>query len=382
MHFEYRNASDQYWLMSFRSTLPSPNLERIQYLLPCEDVIERWRLTFLHKIILRLNSFELHDILKFMSRRELDSRDHRGRTALWWATYRDDAAALSLLIRHGANINIPSSTGYVPLSIALKESPTCARILLDAGAVTTSVAGERWPLLVAAAHLGTPIDIIEQLILRGSDIDIIASNGSTALMSAAQEGHTNVCEYLISQKADINHVNDEEECALHFAIYYRRPEPARLLLASGAQTYLKTRAGESILHYGALYGDVATLEALGTILLKGIRLEDKITSSSPVQQSKDVVGCTAAQIAEQRSDVSAEWHEAFRRLVQGIETVNESGIGSETVETRNDRSYLVARTTTHGDDVNDVDYFEDAVEHQMEEVPLPTNPGRARSRTF
>ena len=132
-----------------------------------------------------------------------------------------------------------------------------------------------------------------------------------------------------------------------------------------------------------MYADVATLEALQYVPLKGISIEDKITSSPLVQQSKDVVGCTAAKIAEQRSDVTPGWLEAFRQIVESIEMMNLSEAGNETAEAQYHPSHRAAGTMTDVDDFNDVDHFEDSVERQIHQASAPaTNPGRVRSRTF
>ena len=93
-------------------------------------------------------------------------------------------------------------------------------------------------------------------------------------------------------------MNTDGECALHLAICNRRPEATRLLLTHGVQCSLRTKAGESLLHYAAMYGDVATLKALQSFPLKGIILEDTIAGTSPIHESKGVVGRTAAQIVE------------------------------------------------------------------------------------
>ena len=372
----HRNASDHYWIASLSNTFRQLSRGRLQSLLPVEDVVESWGLTDLHKTVLKLNNLEVCDVLRRISKPGINFRDHRGRTALWWASRRGDTAMTSILIQNGADVNIPSELGYLPLHTALWNSEKCAKILLDANADTASVDGNGWPTLVVGSYRGASINIIERIILQGNNINIMTKQGFTALMAAAQEGHTQVCEYLISQNANKDFVNNHGECALHFAVCNRRSEPTRLLLAQGAEHSLRTKAGESLLHYGAMYGDVATLNALLSVPLKGINLEDRITSSSPVQKSKDVIGCTAALIAKQRSDVAPEWHEAFQRLVRAIDMANR---GSEGLETPNCASHLAAANPSNTDDV---DYFEDAVEHQIQEPLNTATNRRARSRTF
>ena len=373
-----RSPSDHYWMTSFSRSYHSPGSAEIQSLLPIEDVIENWRLTVLHRTVLRLNGLDVSSLLKAMSKSEIDTRDRYGRTALWWACQKADASTLSMLIQEGADVDIPSERGTSPLNLSFCKSHVCARILLDANANTALIfgkSGNDWLALPCASYYGTPIDIIQKLVLRGNDINITTNHGYTALMLAAQEGHLHCCEYLISQDADPELVNNDGECALHLAIYLRHPETIRFLLVHSIQHFLKTKAGESLLHYSAMYGDVATLEALQSIPLNGIDVEDSITSISPNQEWRDVVGRTAAQIAEQRSDVTAEWHEAFKRLLQAIMIANE---GNNSAEAHDHASHLIPDSCINAEDM---DHFKDAVEYQEPAIP-PTNSGRPRSRTF
>ena len=125
-----------------------------------------------------------------------------------------------------------------------------------------------------------------------------------------------------------------------------------------------------------MYGDVATLEALQSVTLQGISQEDTITGVSHIQKSRDVVGRTAAQLAEQRSDVTPEWREAFRRLVRAIGTANNSEAGESQDSVRNP-------TPDSLTNLENMECFEDAVEYQAHELFCPTaNLGRARRRTF
>ena len=284
-----------------------------------------------------------------------------------------------MLIQKEADVSIPNNRGIFPLNIAFVKSHACARVLINAHADMTLISSNGWPMLVCASFYGTPIDILEDIILQGGDLNVTTGHGATPLMSAAQEGHQHCCEYLISRGADPNRVNKDGEGALHIAIFNRRSEPTRLLLAHGAPHSPRNKAGESLLHYGAMYGDVAILAVLQSFHLQGIDPKDTITCRFLTQDSKDVVGRTAAQIAEQRSDVTPEWHEAFRRLVRAVEMANE-GHNDPVSAQSHIRSNSDASNLTGTEE--DSDYFEDAVEHQMQLPSLSdSDPGRAHSRS-
>ena len=379
----HRNAIDLFWLIRLGQPSRSESLDLIRSFLPIEGFPEEWEFTLLHKTVLKLNDLDLRNVLMNLSKKDINARDIGGRTALWWATNRSDVSALSLLIQHGADINIQSKRGSSPLAMALYRSQDCTMALLNANADATVTDDEGWSALHKASYYGAPITVLEQIILQDAEINrVVPGLDYTALLFAAQKGHTTVCEHLILHKADINATNHDGECALHLALSNKQSVMIRLLLTHGAYHHLKTKAGESLLHYMAMYGDADCLEALRSDSLNGINPEDTIESRSPIHVSKDLVGRTAEQIAEQRSDVTPAWHEAFHQLMQAIKTVNESAIDGRALQSQGPR---VADNTSNAEEV---DNFEDALEHQefghqAQQPPLPVNQsGCARSRTF
>ena len=333
--------------------------------------------------MLKLNSLNLTDVLASVSDKEIDAQDRFGRTALWWAVLRNEASTLSMLIQKGANANLASRSGKSPLSIALARSHACAPVLLSAGAdvSTPDGIGVSWPKLVLAASSHCPDSILKQILLQDGRIDVTAY-GNTALMAAAQVGHIAACQYLIQRSADKNITNGDGECALHLAICYKRSEIVRLLLAHNAHHHLKTKGGESLLHYAAMYGDTNCLDVLQSFNLQGIGPEDVITSSSPVQESSVVVGCTAFQIGEHRSDTTPEWRKAFHKLLQVVEAANSENQSRRGGTELQERTVNTAGSTSVTD-VGVVDEFEDALEYHVQQSSLPVNHTvRARSRTF
>ena len=216
-------------------------------------------------------------------------------------------------------------------------------------------------------------------MLQFDNINSLCKAGYTVLMYAAQTGHGLICEHFISRGIDQNITNVDGECALHLAIWKRHSNVLRLLLSHGAQHHLKTKAGETLLHYAAMYGDIGCLETLRLFTLNGIDTQDTIVSYSPVHQSTDVVGRTAAQLAKQRSDVDAEWYESFRQLVEAIEMAN-NGFSSAIAQPQGSTIGILAENTTNAEEI---DEFEDALEHQPREVPpLVNQPKRVRSRSI
>src|SRR5262249_29683008 len=65
---------------------------------------------------------------------EVNARDADGATALHWAVYNDDEAAVRALLNAGAKANLPTEYGIVPLALAAQNgNGTLADLLLKAG---------------------------------------------------------------------------------------------------------------------------------------------------------------------------------------------------------------------------------------------------------
>lgn len=99
--------------------------------------------------------------------------------------------------------------------------------------------------LHTATFLGD-LDAIGQHIAAGSDLDAREPTmGSTALISAAVFGKTEVARALIHAGADVNLQNNEGSTALHSAAFLCRTEIVEMLLANGADKSLRNIYGST-----------------------------------------------------------------------------------------------------------------------------------------
>ena len=79
-------------------------------------------------------------------------------------------------------------------------------------------------------------EIVELLITHNADLNKKTSNGWAALHFAAEEGHKEVAELLIAKGADMNAKNDEGRTPLDEAVEWDKPEIADLLRKHGGKT--------------------------------------------------------------------------------------------------------------------------------------------------
>ncbi|XP_028294642.1 kinase D-interacting substrate of 220 kDa B isoform X3 [Gouania willdenowi] len=88
------------------------------------------------------------------------------------------------------------------------------------------------PLMVAA-ELGN-LDIVQELIRRGANVNLDDVDCWTALISAAKEGHIEVVRELLENNANLEHRDMGGWTAVMWAAYKGRTDVAQLLLESGA----------------------------------------------------------------------------------------------------------------------------------------------------
>ena len=315
-----RSAIDAAWREILSSKKDTSNYNRLRALFPSGEYIEKQNFSLLHKAVLGLNPLPLDPLLASINESMINAYDASGRTALWWASRRGDFAAMSSLIKFGADVNIKSDYGESPLNCAIYvQDPSCVKLLMS-HFCEINERSYGWLPLHTCSYYGCDVEILGIMLQRGVDINTpITSTKSTALMMATQENNIKVYKYLVSHNADLNMVNRDGESALHFAIHFNSKEILRLLLLNQADIHLKTNAGETLLHCAAQFGDLECLKVLHAFDLSGINTADKVTGSSPLHVMKDLKGLTALQIAEKRRDVSPEWLEIFRKLIRGVE---------------------------------------------------------------
>jgi ankyrin repeat protein len=222
---------------------------------------------------------------------EVDAKDDRNRTPLWWAAFRGHSAIVKILLRSGAKVNSKDRDGKTPLSLAaIRGHLAVAELLLAGGCDVDSV--DDWgktPLSVAAEH--GRLAVAKLLISKGAQIDsksgltrrgplvwtsnILASfvdhqkhsqdisqamplrravvEGArylyhlparkldakslvkrTPLHWATLNGHRPFVELLLSKGADINARDSYLNTALRIAVWTKHRDIMKLLVSNGA----------------------------------------------------------------------------------------------------------------------------------------------------
>ena len=92
---------------------------------------------------------------------------------------------------------------------------------------------EDGPSLHWAAYLGR-VDVVQELINQGADIDVKDRHGTTLLHDACANGHLDVVKFLVENKADINAKKNDGTTPLHEASRYGHLDIVKVLVENKA----------------------------------------------------------------------------------------------------------------------------------------------------
>ena len=101
--------------------------------------------------------------------------------------------------------------------------------------------------LWTASTLGH-LDMVQELVKRGANIEHTTDSHSSPLRGAAFDGHIDVVEYLIKQGADIDKPNQVGQSPLTIAAAMKQIETAKYLIENGANIHHKGHNGDMPLH--------------------------------------------------------------------------------------------------------------------------------------
>ena len=134
-----------------------------------------------------------------------------GSTALHSAAQRVQLAAMELLRQAGANIDAVNSHGQTPLSLAARDQDWRA---------------------------------VEFLVKAGANVNL-GGDGEFPLSTAAGAGNTEAMHHLLIGGADPNHVDSDGWSVLMFAAEGDRFIPVEILIATGADSAVRSNDGQS-----------------------------------------------------------------------------------------------------------------------------------------
>jgi ankyrin repeat protein len=242
----------------------------------------------LHQAVVSGDVAKAEAILKG-DKRPLVERDSAGTPLLVLAVKQGDPAMVEMLIRSGADVD--ASNGSPLLWAAQNGREDMVRLLLDKGAqINQGDSAFKTPLAYAreAGHtavadlllargatmedhesraffavIGGNKARMEAMRADGVNVNALAPHGYPLICIAAQGGHVDMAEFLISQGADVNAGHPQLGCTpLHGAAQEGKAEMARFLLSKGAKISATDMSGATPLHTAAWWGRADAAQVL------------------------------------------------------------------------------------------------------------------------
>jgi uncharacterized protein len=308
----------------------------------------------------------------------LNHRNDNGDTAHLKPAETGNAAAVKLLLQHGADACITNNNGFSAVFAAVAGGHLhVLQLLMQHGAALTATRHGGFTLLMQAATSNQPrvaeflikqslsahavtdtgstahyyaaltavsgTETMRLFLAHGADVNACRSYGSTPLQSAASSGNVDTLRALLAAGADVLSSGEAGGTALHDAIEYECFPVVKLLLEHGADAVLNSMQYDKWLHCGlvsalmvckdtailklllAAGGDVHAVTSSGDTCL---HIAARHNYSAPVvcllikagadMHAVNDVGTTAAEVAHDSGNTLIE--QLLNRAVQQAST--------------------------------------------------------------
>ena len=226
---------------------------------------------------------EVEKLLKISAfKKDIDGQhDRDGSTALIHSAEKGHVEIMDLLLKAGADPNLPDFKGQTPLMhSAGRGKKTAIEKLLSVEGIEMNAGDKYGRTAFTHAAKNGHVKIMDLLLKAGADPFQKSFKGQTPLMSAARSGKTNAVKKLL-QISSTQHINIRDNgrglTALIQAIKRGHDEIADILLKAGANPNLPDFKGRTPLIYSAMAGKppiVTRLLQISTVR-ENINAQDK-----------------------------------------------------------------------------------------------------------
>ena len=170
-------------------------------------------------------------------------------SALIQAITADCTEAVEFLLFLGADPNCTSANETTPLILACtNNSISITKLLLKAEANVNAQDKFDTTALKMACRFKIPNKILIELLVQSGAQFVIPGEIQTALGIAAQKGHTDIVQYLISKGAPVNAQGIYGANSLIYACWHKQADTVRILLDNGADPNIQGQDNNTALH--------------------------------------------------------------------------------------------------------------------------------------
>ncbi|KAL8354853.1 hypothetical protein RB601_000566 [Gaeumannomyces tritici] len=259
-----RHSVAQALLVTPRHHPQQATWEEIGRLLRISDYLDDLELPLLHKVVSGICPIPLGAFLSSSAQDpsfDIDAVNDLGYSALELACSRGDEASVRDLIHHGADYSAAGCLYAAVKGAAHDDSIITA--LVEAGADIRSYG----PSVLLAAAQKNNAAVIQLLVGIGVPMD--DSTTTQPLGVAAVFDNAGVVWALCELGANVNARDIDGDTALHLSVAHNCHSALRVLLEYGADYHLGTKRNRTILDLAARWGDVATMDMLSELDLRG-----------------------------------------------------------------------------------------------------------------
>ena len=180
------------------------------------------------------------------------------------AIKRDDAQLVASLLSRGFEPNTLNPAGEHGLILAVREpSLKVIAVLLNWPKIKVEARTAQDESALMLAALQGLTELCEQLIAKGADVN---KPGWTPLHYAATHGHLAVMNLLLEHDAYIDAESPNGSTPLMMAAQYGTPAALKLLLEAGADALLKNQQGLSALDFAQRAGRPDSVELIARFI--------------------------------------------------------------------------------------------------------------------
>ena len=190
------------------------------------------------------NNIQLVKLLIDECDADINTVDDDGNSPLHWSVWYKQQSITEYLITHTQiNVNVINTT--------LRQTPL------------------HW------AAMAGDLLCVRALVRHGADVDMVDTDGYTAVHGAAQHGHTTVLDYMRLAKADIHRLDNNKRNILHWACFKNHLITTQWIVQNGVSISQIDSTGRTPLHWCVIQSNISIV----TYLLSELQQAENSTSS-------------------------------------------------------------------------------------------------------
>lgn len=258
------------YILSSRSKTPLAKAYESTFFGISSSHSELWGFSYIHRVVVGIQPTGLSIALQEpVPRLEINKLDMAGRSPLFWAALRGDDLAVKTLLQARADVRLQDYEGRTALHAAIQAgSLRSIKLPLMAGASVHTRDKHGDTAIQIATWCHTPclpdsnVPILEALYLAGAAVNARQYKGNLAIQSAACLSHAAHGAYLLSTGADPNNRDNTGDMPICECLFYNTH--GMICYSDAPDTKLDNinNAGQTMLHFAALYTDVQSMKML------------------------------------------------------------------------------------------------------------------------